>query len=147
MLPRMPADAPAPPPPVEQSVTFLYTADPAASRRFYAGVLGLEPELEQGGGACVLYAAAPGGRAFLGLCRARGGRELADPRTPGGVVFTLVSREVEAWHARLVAAGVEVLGPPGRSSGPGVYGFFFRDPDGYLLEIQRFEDPAWPAPG
>ena len=27
-----------------------------------------------------------------------------------------------------------------------IYNFFARDPDGYLVEIQRFLDPAWPAP-
>lgn len=138
--------APAAPPPFDQSVTFLYTGDTEASCRFYAGVLGLVPVLEQGGGACVIYAAAPGGRAFLGVCRARGPREIANPRTPGGVVFTLVSQDVDGWHARLAAAGVDVLGPPARSGEHGIYGFFFRDPDGTLLEIQRFEDPAWPAP-
>jgi catechol 2,3-dioxygenase-like lactoylglutathione lyase family enzyme len=132
--------------PFAQSVTFLYAADLAASRRFYEGVLGLPLVLEQGGGACLIFAAAPGGRAFLGLCQARGPREIANPRTPGGVVFTLVTPDVEAWHARLTAAGVEVLGPPARSAQYGITGFFLRDPDGTLLEIQRFEDPAWPAP-
>lgn len=133
--------------PFVQSVTFLYAADPAASRRFYEEILGLPMVLAQGGDTCLAYATAPGGRAFLGICRARGPRELTNPRTPGGVVFTLVTPDVEAWHARLSAAGVEVLGPPERSEEYGITGFFFRDPDGYLLEIQRFEDPAWPAPG
>ena len=25
-----------------------------------------------------------------------------------------------------------------------IYHFFLRDPDGYLIEVQRFLDPAWP---
>jgi len=135
------------PPPFEQSVTFLYTADLAASRRFYAEILGLPLVLEQDGGRCVIFATAPGLRGFVGLCTARGPREIGNPRTPGGVVFTLVSRDVEGWHARLLAAGMPVLGPPVHAAEYGITGFFFRDPDGYLLEIQRFEDPAWPAPG
>jgi catechol 2,3-dioxygenase-like lactoylglutathione lyase family enzyme len=144
MLGRMPP--PPSPPPLAQSVTFLYAEDVAASRRFYAEVLGLPLELEQAGGACAIFAAAPGDRAFLGVCRARGPRQVQDPRTPGGVVFTLVSADVDGWHARLVAAGAEVLGPPALSAEYRVYGFFFRDPAGYLLEVQRFEDPGWPAP-
>ena len=131
--------------PFDQSVTFLYTADAAASRRFYAEVLGLPVVLEQQGG-CVIYEAAAGGRGFVGVCPARGPRELANPRTPGGVVFTLVTQQVEAWHAKLLAAGAEVLGPPAHAPDYAITGFFFRDPDGYLLEIQRFESPAWPAP-
>lgn len=143
---RPPRETVRMPQPFTQSVTFLYTADTAASRRFYAELLGLAVVLEQAGG-CTIYATAPGGRGFLGVCRARGPRELGNPRTPGGVVFTLVASDVEAWHARLVAAGAEVLGPPAHAADHAVTGFFFRDPDGYLLEIQRFEDPAWPAPG
>ncbi len=130
-----------------QSVTFLYAADPAASRRFYEGTLGFVPVHEQAGGRIAIYDASQGGRGFFGVCPARGPREIENPRTPGGVVFTFVTPEVEAWHARLIAAGAEVLGPPATSAEYGITGFFFRDPDGYLLEIQRFETPSWPAPG
>lgn len=130
-----------------QSVTFLYAADVAASRRFYEGALGLVPVHVQAGGMIAIYDASHGGRGFLGVCPARGPREVANPRTPGGVVFTFVTPDVEDWHARLVAAGADVLGPPETSAEYGITGFFFRDPDGYLLEIQRFETPAWPAPG
>jgi hypothetical protein len=27
-----------------------------------------------------------------------------------------------------------------------IYHCFLRDPNGYLIEIQRFLDPAWPRP-
>jgi catechol 2,3-dioxygenase-like lactoylglutathione lyase family enzyme len=129
--------------PFAQSVTFLYAEDVAASRRFYAEVLGLPIVLDQGGG-CVIFRAA--GEAFVGICPARGPRELGNPRTPGGVVFTLVTQDVEGWHAKLVAAGAAVLGPPMASPAHRITGFFCHDPAGYLVEIQRFEDPAWPAP-
>lgn len=134
-----------PPPPPAQQITFLYAEDLAASRRFYEEALRLT--LVQDQGTCAIYAAAPGGRAFLGVCRARGPREAADPRREGGVVLTLVSEAVEDWHAWLVARGVAVEGPPARSAAYGVTHIFFRDPAGYLLEIQRFERPDWPAPG
>jgi catechol 2,3-dioxygenase-like lactoylglutathione lyase family enzyme len=117
--------------PFDQQITFLYAEDPAACRRFYAEVLGLRLVLDQG--ACAIFAAASG-RAFLGICRARGGRRrAADPRRQGGVVITMVSEDVDGWHARLLAAGAEVLGPPALSPEFQVYGFFFRDPAGYLL--------------
>lgn len=81
------------------------------------------------------------GDAFLGVCSA-GKRE---PR-PGGVILTLISPDVDAWHARLEARGVTLEGPPRRNERFTIYNFFARDPDGYLVEIQRFLDPAWPAP-
>jgi predicted enzyme related to lactoylglutathione lyase len=130
-------------PPFAQAVTFLYAEDPAACRRFYAEVLGLRMAIDQG--RCAIYAVA-GTEAFLGICEARAPREIRETRSEGGVVFTFVTPEVDAWHARLVAAGAAVLGPPKHSEEYQVYGFFFRDPAGYLMEVQRFASAAWPQP-
>jgi catechol 2,3-dioxygenase-like lactoylglutathione lyase family enzyme len=135
MLQRM-----APPPPAQQ-ITFLYAEDPGPSRRFYAEILGLPLVLDQG--ACAIFEVA-GGCAFLGICQASGAREADAPRRQGGIVLTLVSPAVEAWHAHLTAAGVAILAPPARHAGLGLLHFFFRDPAGYLLEIQQFDSPAWP---
>ena len=33
--------------------------------------------------------------------------------------------------------------PPTHNPEFAIYHFFFRDPSGYLLEIQRFDDPRW----
>lgn len=139
------ADGMTMPPAPAQQITFLYTEEPAASRHFYAEVLRLPLVQDQGG--CAIYATTPDSRAFLGVCLARGPRDSDDPRRQGGVVLTLVSEAVEAWHAWLVTCGVPTEGPPARSADYGITHIFFRDPAGYLLEIQRFERPDWPAPG
>ena len=126
-------------PPIEQQITFLYAEDAEASWRFYEDVL--ELPLVQDQGMVRIYAA---GGAFLGICRARGPRLPGDPRAEGGVIFTLVTREVEAWHGFLTAKGLD-LAPPVRSEAHGITHIFLRDPAGYLLEIQRFERPDWPG--
>ncbi|MBR0673658.1 VOC family protein [Neoroseomonas soli] len=131
--------------PFDQHVTFLYAEDPEASWRFYEEVLGLP--LAQDQGSCRIYAVAPGGRAFVGVCRARGPRAADNPRLEGGAVVTFVHQDVEGWHARLRAKGIEVASAPAYSAAYRVTSFFFRDPAGYTLEIQRFERPDWPAPG
>lgn len=131
-------------PPPAQAITFLYATDPVACRRFYAETLGLRMALDQG--SCAIFEVAPGGRAYLGVCQARAGRVPGEPRREGGVVFTLVTPAVEAWHARLVAAGVEIVSPPAFSEHFQVTGFFCRDPAGYLVEFQRFEGDAWAMP-
>ena len=59
------------------------------------------------------------------------------------MIITLVSDEVDAWHDRLTAAGVPVEQAPKVTEEYGVYHAFYRDPDGYLVEIQRFLDPDW----
>lgn len=131
-----------PPPGFTQQVIFLYAGDVAACRRFYEDVLRLP--LVQDQGSVAIYAVA-GQRAYLGICPARGAREVTDPRREGGALLTLVSEAVEDWHAWLTAQGVATDGPP-RTSSYGITHFFFRDPAGYLLEIQRFDRPDWPRP-
>ncbi|WP_207537800.1 VOC family protein [Sabulicella rubraurantiaca] len=125
-----------------QQVTFLYAEDPEASWRFYEEVL--ELPLAQDQGSCRIYEAAESGRAFLGVCRARAPRSEENPRAEGGVVFTFVTPDVEAWHARLAAKGVDLPPAPEWSEAYRVTHFFLRDPAGYLLEVQRFDRPDWP---
>lgn len=118
---------------IEAQITFCYTKDLQGTARFYEEVLGLRLALDQG--TCRIYAVAGG--AFLGFCE----REEA-PR-PDGVILTLVAQDVDGWHERLAGRGVAFEKPPSRNAEYGIYHCFFRDPNGYLVEIQRFEDPGW----
>lgn len=123
-------------PPVDQGVTWIYTHDLDATCAFYGERVGLEQVLDQG--LCRIFRM--GRSSFLGVCHARPGRHVE----PKGVVITFVTPDVDGWHRHLVAAGVAPEGPPRRSETFNVYGFFARDPNGYLLEFQSFLDPAWP---
>lgn len=125
-------------PRIEQFITWVYTEDLPGTAAFYAEVLGLEQVLDQG--ACRIFRTAPD--AFLGVCHARPGRYVE----PKGVVLTLVGRDVDAWYEHLSNQGVTPEGPPEHSRQFNVYCFFARDPNGYLIEFQRFLDPDWPAP-
>jgi catechol 2,3-dioxygenase-like lactoylglutathione lyase family enzyme len=122
-------------PPFAQQVTFLYTADLDATARFYESVLGLELALDQG--TCRIYRVARG--AFVGFCRR------AEPPATGSVIVTWVTDDVDGWHRRLVARGVVFEKPPSYNPAYDIYHCFLRDPNGYLLEIQTFRDPRWPA--
>lgn len=124
------------PPRIDQQVTFIYAEDLEATLPFYREVLGLEEVLDQG--QCKIFRAGPAG--FIGVCRVRPGRH-SEPR---GVVFTFVTDEVDAWHRRLEARGVEGLQSPRYSEQFQVYNLFVRDPNGYLLEFQQFRDSRWP---
>jgi catechol-2,3-dioxygenase len=121
-------DAPA----IQQQVTWIYTADLPATARFYEEILALPLVLDQG--ACRIYRTGAG--AFLGLCKVRDGRWVE----PRGVVLTLVTDAVDAWHARLVAHDVEVLGPVDHGI---MYSIYFHDPDGNRLEIATPTDDRW----
>jgi len=120
----------------DQQVTFLHTADLVATHHFYTDLLGLEMVLDQG--ACRIYRV--GGDAFLGFCEHF---EQVTERT--GIILTLVTDQVDAWYEELVAQGVSFEKPPTLNAKFQIYQAFLRDPNDYLLEIQTFRDPAWPA--
>ena len=65
------------------------------------------------------------------------------PEKPQGVLFTLVTQEVDAWYAYLHARGVPFDKPPAVNEAYGIYHCFARDPNGYAIEIQCFLDDAW----
>ncbi len=128
-----------PRPAVDQQVTFVYCRDLAACAGFYADVLGLELAIDQGG--CRIFRVA--GEAFVGLCRCRGDHSVSRD----GVTLTFVTEDVDGWHAHLAEQGVEILAPPSESVEFRIYRFFARDPEGHLLEFQRFLSDDWPAAG
>ena len=120
--------------PIDAQITFLYTRDLAATVAFYEGVLGLELVIDQGD--CRVYRVS--GDAYVGFCQ-----RAEAPEEPRGVLITLVTGDVDGWHQALVERGVSFEQPPAHNPRYQIYHCFLRDPNGYLIEIQRFDDPAW----
>ena len=118
-------------------VVFLYVDDLERSAAFYGGVLGLPLVLDQG--SCRLYQVAD--RGFVGVCGS-GDR----PTAPHGLILTLVRDDVDGYCAELEARGVTLEQPPTHNDGFGIHHAFLRDPDGHLIEVQRFDDPSWDRP-
>lgn len=121
--------------PFDAQITFLPVTELATSRAFYADVLGLEVATDQG--SCIIFTIGNG--AYLGVCE----RDGASPSA--GVIITLVDNDVDSWSDRLAEAGAHIVSGPDHSDTYGIYHVFFHDPDGHLLEIQRFDDPKWPS--
>jgi catechol 2,3-dioxygenase-like lactoylglutathione lyase family enzyme len=121
-------------PPIEQQITFLYTNNLTTSVQFYEEKLGLELWLDQG--TCRIYNVT--GSGYLGICQAS---EISAPVTDkhNGVIFTLVTQQVDEWFEYLKARGVKFEKPPTLNQRYNIYHCFLRDPNGYLIEIQRFE--------
>ena len=117
-----------------QQVTFLQVDDLEETDAFYRGILGLDLVLDQG--ACRIYRV--GRDAFVGFCDHREGP------SPEGIIVTFVPDDVDALCEAIEAAGFELESPPSYNEQFQIYQAFVRDPDGYLVEIQRFDDPAWP---
>ena len=121
-------------------LTFLSVSDLEATHAFYAEALGLPLVLDQGD--CRVYRVSTDG--YLGFCR-RGvtavGRK--DESEGSGVVLALVTDDVDGEHARLAERGIAFEKAPTANARFAIYHAFLRDPDGHLVEIQRFDDPRW----
>lgn len=121
-------------PAISEFIVFLPAPKWEATREFYERILGLRLALEQTD--CVIYQVA--GAGYLGFCQ-----RAETPQPAERVILTLVSSAVDEWHARLQAHGVEITKSPTWNERYQIYHLFARDPNGYLIEIQRFEDPHW----
>lgn len=117
---------------IDQQITFLYTRDLEASAAFYEDVLGLPLVRDQGD--CRIYRVSSTG--YLGFCR-----RVDTPEQPSGIILTLITADVDGWYERLRARGVTFEKPPAANPQYQIYHCFLRDPNGYLIEIQRFDEP------
>ena len=123
-----------PHPPIDEQITFLYTRDLKTTAHFYEKVMELPLVLDQGG--CRIYRI--NGAAYLGFCE----RDFA-PEKSEGVLFTIVTQAVDAWYEHLRARDVPFETTPAVNETYSIYHCFARDPNGYLIEIQRFLDEEW----
>jgi len=118
-----------------QSLTFFCTRDLVRMERFYGGTLGLAVAMRTP--TAILWRVNAG--AYFGVT-AGPGRE---PKAGAALLDLIVGSrgEVGDWHRRIEADGWKTDGPP-RPMAEGMTGFFATDPDGYLVEILHFDDPA-----
>lgn len=114
-------------------ITFLKTKALKDTTWFYEKILGLPLALDQG--VCKIYRVS--GNAYIGFCV---GETEIDPEN---VILTLVTDDVDGWYERLVNRGVIFDKIPEYNPQYDIYHCFLRDPNGYLIEIQRFDDPRW----
>lgn len=117
------------------AITFFYYRDLAAAADFYENAFGFELVNDQGW--TRIYRIQ--GTAHLGVVA--GERAFCQPRDENAVLLTLVVRDVDAWHAKLVDRGVRILREPETHDDIQVRCFFAEDPGGYAVEIQTFLDP------
>lgn len=118
---------------ITEQVTFIYTADLDATSHFYGVLMGFPLVHDQG--ACRIYKSCD--NSFIGFCKK------AEPPKIGDVILTFVTDDVDAYYERLNAADVEIVKSPQHNDDYAIYHFFARDPNGYLVEVQCFDDPGW----
>ena len=119
-------------------ISWVYTRNIDASARFYGELVGLRCLRESED--TRLFLTAP--TAAIGVCR-----EFADRVVePRGGMISIVTADVDACYERLRINGASIDHPPRRLERFGIRSFFLRDPDGYVIEIQQFDDDHWLPP-
>lgn len=114
-----------------QLIAFYPAADLEKTRAFYEHLLGLKLVRDQG--TCLIFEVAE--NAYLGFC------EHLQPIKDLSFIITLITADVDGAFETLRAAEVLVEGPPSHNEHYGIYHVFARDPNGYRLELQRFDKP------
>ena len=113
----------------------VHPADLAASVHFYDEVLGLHRAREFGEGGRVTGVVWFAGGGFIEVSGTGGGGGLSD----GSARLWLQVRDVDAEHARLVAAGADVLAPP-QTMPWGLRECWVADPDGLRIALVQVPD-------
>jgi catechol 2,3-dioxygenase-like lactoylglutathione lyase family enzyme len=123
-------------PPIDKQITFVYTGDLRKSAEFYETVLELELWLDQG--TCRIYRVS--GSGMIGICQVGpGAKGHVSGDIQKNVILTLVTSAVDDWYDYLRERGVQFEKAPEANPKYRIYHCFLRDPDGYLIEIQRFD--------
>jgi catechol 2,3-dioxygenase-like lactoylglutathione lyase family enzyme len=121
-------------PPIDQQITFLSTPNLAETASFYEQIIGLPLKLDQG--TCRIYQV--GQTAYLGFCQRETATAELSARDTHSPILTFVTPAVDEWFEVLSQRGVAFEKPPTTNPRYNIYHCFLRDPNGYLIEIQRF---------
>ncbi len=124
----------APAPEILASNAFYYYADVEAAWRFYSDVLGFETAADYGFAKIMRVAPA----SYLTLVEAaRGMHSAEEPKT---ATLAIVTDEVEQWFEHLQEHEVPMRHELGEVDPEAAHvGFVAVDPEGYLLEFERFQ--------
>jgi len=117
---------------VKGLITFLYYKDLKKVAKFYEEVMGFKLTIDQGW--AKIYRVTGG--AHVGLVDERRGYHRAGPTKP--VMLTVVVPDVDAWYQYLRGKGVKTLNEPHNVEELGLRAFLLEDPEGYVIEIQKF---------
>lgn len=117
---------------IEGLITFLYYRDLEKAAEFYEEVMGFELTIDQGW--AKIYRVTDS--AYVGVVDERRGYHRTSPTKP--VMVTLVVSDVDAWYRYLKDKGVKTLNEPHDIEELGLRAFLLEDPEGYVIEVQKF---------
>ena len=117
----------------DSGITFLKTNDLEKTTFFYTEVMGFQLALKQA--ECRIFQICE--NCYLGFCHTE------DATGSDEIVITIEMQDVDGFYEYLVSKDIHIKVPPRQNDKYQIYQMFLHDPNGYLLEIQRFQDPDW----
>jgi len=116
----------------DSQITLLYFRNIEKAFHFYEDVLGLKVKIDQGYGR--IYEVSGG--ALLGVMDEK--RGFLQSGQGKSMMISLVTDDVDPWYEALEKRGVKMLSKPITKENIGIRSFLFEDPEGHILEIQKF---------
>ncbi len=116
---------------VKGLITWLYYKDLPKAMSFYEKIMGFEQVMDQGWSK--IYKIREG--AYLGLVDEAEGYHRASEAKP--VILCLNVYDAGAWWSKLKEKGVKLEEQPEESERLKIKVFMFKDPEGYVIEIQE----------
>jgi len=119
---------------IKKQIIFLPTNDLKATTHFYKHQLNLVLFLDQGD--CVIFKTCENG--YIGFC------ERPVNIIEGKIILTLIVENVDLVYEDLFSKGDLKVSPPTTNHKYRIRHFFVADPNGYLIEIQKFlHEVSW----
>ena len=115
----------------KEFITFLGTEDLEKTSNFYINILGLSLYKDQG--KCLIFSI--NNQSKIGFCK-----HMAVVHKDKSPILTLVTENVDKTYNKLIECGLDNLEKPKINKKFNIYHFFFKDPNGYTIEIQKFLD-------
>ena len=98
---------------------------------FYENVMGFEMEVDQGWSKILKIRDG----AYVGLVDGEHGYHRASDTKP--VILCINVRDADVWHIMLLEKGLDLEAHPEESERLKIKVFMFKDPEGYIIEIQE----------
>jgi catechol 2,3-dioxygenase-like lactoylglutathione lyase family enzyme len=115
----------------KESITFLGTKDLTKTSIFYQNILGLTLYKDQG--VCLIFNI--NNQSKIGFCK-----HISVIHNDKSPIVTLITEEVDKLYIKLIKRGLNLTEKPKVNHRFNIYHFFFKDPNGYTIEIQKFLD-------
>jgi catechol 2,3-dioxygenase-like lactoylglutathione lyase family enzyme len=116
---------------ISEQINFYPCLDIEATHHFYTTVLQLRLTLDQG--KCRIYKTTE--TSFLGFCTQE------KFTVSKGAIITIVTDDVDSWAIDILKRGWKLEVAPRVNEQFRIYQCFLCDPDGHVIEIQKFIDP------